>query len=246
MKILAYPAGNHSNRLFQNLHFEAYCKEYKIEYINPSFFNMHKYYISPCKLNCGLKGIVFMNRYSRKLAQIIMKLKKPNDIYVGGWDFRVNNLTEKYQDYFIEKYTLKEKYIKNNKLLDLINKSKENGKTIIGVHIRRGDYKTFENGKYYFGDAVYKKYMDALAEKIKNCCFIIFSNENILINETEYIYKSNNQWYVDHFLMSKCDFLIGPPSTFTLWASYMGKVKYYHIKDDSGIIDINYFNFCRG
>jgi len=263
MVILAYPYGNHSNRLLQNLHFEAFCKEYNVEYINPSFFDMHKYYVRPCKWNKGLKGIVFMSRYLRKLAKIMIKLKLlksvkifdtevnscnyvetllvPYDIYVGGWNFRVEDLVEKYQDYFIEKYTLKEKYIKNNKLLDLINTLKKNGKTIIGVHIRRGDYKIWENGKYYFDDDVYKKYMDTLTNKIINCCFIIFTNENVLINENEYIYKSNNQWYVDHFLMSKCDFLIGPPSTFTMWASYIGKVKYYHIKDNSGIIDVNDF-----
>lgn len=44
--------------------------------------------------------------------------------------------------------------------------------------------------------------------------------------------------------MSKCDYLNGPPSTFTLWASYMGRVKYYQIKDNTGNIYINDFSYC--
>jgi len=43
-----------------------------------------------------------------------------------------------------------------------------------------------------------------------------------------------------------CDYLIGPPSTFTLWASYVGKVKYFHLKNKSGEIAIDDFVKCVG
>lgn len=66
------------------------------------------------------------------------------------------------------------------------------------------------------------------------------------MNENDNIKKSTNEWYIDHFLMSKCDYLIGPPSTFTMWASYIGKVKYYHIENDSGEIRLSDFKYCKG
>jgi hypothetical protein len=69
MIILAYGAGDHSNRLFQNIHFEAFCKEYNIDYINPSFFNMYKYYVSPCRLNKGLKGMLLKQNYLNKIMK---------------------------------------------------------------------------------------------------------------------------------------------------------------------------------
>ena len=69
MIIVASRFGSHSNRLIQNLHFEAFCKENNIEYINPSFSNMRKYYKDPCKINKGLKGIFLR----RKLAGSIFK-----------------------------------------------------------------------------------------------------------------------------------------------------------------------------
>jgi hypothetical protein len=173
------------------------------------------------------------------------------DIYVSGWYFRVPNLTKKYQNYFIQNYRLKEKYIKGNKLLEIINNLKNEGQYVIGVHIRRGDYKYWQSGRYYFDDCVYLKYMRTIGKDIetiykKRYSFIIFSNENTSFNDKNNIYKSKNKWYIDHYLMSKCDFLIGPPSTFTMWASYVGKVKYFHIQNESGKIDLNDFILCEG
>ena len=94
--------------------------------------------------------------------------------------------------------------------------------------------------------------MNAIAENIEStlnqkCKFIIFSNESSSFDETSNnIYISQNAWYVDHHLMSQCDYLIGPPSTFTMWASYIGKVKYFHMKDNSGKINLCDFTLCNG
>jgi hypothetical protein len=135
--------------------------------------------------------------------------------------------------------------------LEKIAYLKNNKQIVVGVHIRRGDYKYWMEGKYFFNDNVYLTYMWNISKDIekeynKKCSFIIFSNTKISINESDNIYKSENKWYIDHYLMSKCDFLIGPPSTFTLWASYIGKVKYFHIRNDSGKVNIDDFILCEG
>lgn len=281
MIIIAFPSGNHSNRLFQNLHFEAFCKEYNIDYINPTFLDMYKYYMSPCKLNKGLKGRfvtknnlflrvlrktkIFNNRNniisfdnddanSENVEKNILKLlyyAELGNVYVGGYYFRVNKIAAKYQDYFIKNYTLKNEYIADNKLLILINKLKLELFVIVGIHIRRGDYKFWRDGKYYFDDSLYDYYMTCMSNEIKRiynrkCLFIIFSNETISINENDYIIKSDNEWYVDQFIMSKCDYLIGPPSSFTLWASYIGKVKLFTIKNINCNFSLDNFLVCNG
>lgn len=69
---------------------------------------------------------------------------------------------------------------------------------------------------------------DTFEKKVK---FIVFSNESHSFKNSESILVSNNTWYLDHHLMSLCQYLIGPPSSFTLWASYLGKIPLYHIKD---------------
>ena len=122
---------------------------------------------------------------------------------------------------------------------------------IVGVHIRRGDYKYYRNGIFYYDDSVYLKYMKSIEIKIndslkKECFFVIFSDETVTIKGVKNMIVSKNKWYIDHMLMGKCDLLIGPPSTFTLWASYIGKVKYFYIQNKSGGIDFDDFVYATG
>jgi hypothetical protein len=152
----------------------------------------------------------------------------------------------KYQQTFIDNYTLKEEYYHGNLLFKKIMDKKNEGKTVIGVHIRWGDYRYFEDGQYFYDEHVYLKYMANLAKINKNCFFIIFSNEKTSFSNDSKIVVSEEEWYIDQFLMSRCDYLIGPFSTFTLWASYMGRVKYFHIQDEEANITFDNFAMYNG
>lgn len=269
MIVLFNGYGNHSNRLFQNLHFEAFCLENGIQYANPTFADMYEYYVSPVEskkentakflrtrigrylIKYGLcKNVISFNNEDDNNAAMLLECSN-QDCYVEGWSFRVHSLTAKYQDLFVEKYSLKDKYFINNSLYQKLTNIHRETTAIIGVHIRRDDYKSWMDGKYFFKDEVYKAYMLNLETKIskeydKKCVFIVFSNESTACEDNTNTHVSNNDWYIDHLLMSKCDFLIGPPSTFTLWASYIGKTRFFHIKDGSGSIEIDKFKYCEG
>lgn len=268
MIILFQGYGNHSNRLLQNIHFEVLKLEYGVEYINPSFADMHQYYVDPCDIGrqdfrAYLLSISRRTRFLRRLTQYapnvmifdqetekvdvknlrITKnlLHAGRKIYVAGWHFRVQNLVDKHTDELIRKYTLKKTFYAGNPFIDKLITIKNKNTIIIGMHIRRGDYKHFENGKYCFHDDVYKKYMKTIQDYLektyqRKCMFVIFSNEITSFKTAEDIYVSNNAWYIDHLAMSQCDFLIGPPSTFTMWAAFMGRIQYYHIVNASGAI----------
>ena len=98
----------------------------------------------------------------------------------------------------------------------------------LGVHIRRGDYKTWLNGKYFYEDDVYQDYIHQF-EKLhpnKNITVYICSNDPTL-NKAYFEEKFPNIKVVfpqggqedDLCLLSECDYLIGAPSTFSLVAS---------------------------
>lgn len=116
---------------------------------------------------------------------------------------------------------------------------------IVGVHMRRGDYKTWRGGEFYFDDYVYKKYMDKLFKELKKKAvhFILFSNEKININNFETKeYKvsiANGSAIQDFYLMSKCDYIIGPPSSYNGLASFLGGVPRFVVlqKDDVLTLD---------
>ena len=132
------------------------------------------------------------------------------------------------------------------------------GYFIIGVHIRRGDYKTFEGGRYYFELEEYKQHMQALCEvyKDRKVCFAISTNEKIDATAFEglEICKTTNTTAVhDLYMLIQCDRIIGPLSTFSRWASFYGGVPLCFIsredviksdKDFSVIKD--FYHFANG
>ena len=270
--IVSFPSGDHSNRLFQNLHFEAFCKEHKIKFVNPSFESMHSLYVNSCAVTGGKipffnKCLDLLLKYKRlrllcSVNVILFDEESPSHenilretrakcIFVGGWGFRIHSLTEKYQNYFIEKYTLKANLYVNNELFKLILHKRSDGFVIAGIHIRRGDYRVWQGGKFHFEDEVFLTAMRQFRSEVKKdsgkeVFFVIFSNEKNTIAESDNVIFSRNEWYIDQFLMSKCDFLIGPPSTFTLWSSYIGKIKYFHLDEKNKNITLNDFKYCRG
>lgn len=140
------------------------------------------------------------------------------------------------------------KYMKPSKeiqsYLDLETK-KYSGHINVGVHIRRGDYREWIGGRFYFSDQDYKYYMDQIYNLIKpstqkNINFIIFSNENIDLNNFQ-----SKQYSVavnlgnaaeDFHMMSTCDYLIGPPSTFSGMASFVGQApRYIMVEKDKNV-----------
>jgi len=270
MIVLANGYGNHSNRLFQNLHFEAFCLKNDIEYYNPTLIDISKYYNSPVLYKKSYmikfvksKPINILRKYGlihnfisfgdvgdvKKEELNILLSGKHKNIYVEGWGFRAFAETEKYHNILSKKYSLKEQYYFNNDMLSTIYKYKEKGYLVVGIHVRRGDYSTFENGAYYFSDEEYQIIINNVHKVIskqynKKTIFIIFSNDSVTINSD--VLYSKNEWYIDHYLMSNCDFLIGPPSTFTLWPSYIGKVPFLHVKKQNQEIRIEDFNVCKG
>lgn len=271
--ILIKPNGNHSNRLIQNLNFEVFCKEYNIEYHNPTFNDLSNYYVNPCDastntfykfLQIDLLGKTFRHsKFIKRIFSIVWIISKfgflkfvrfddendevvlinkllqafdKNDtVYVAGWWFRVPSLLEKHKDSVVNNYLLKSIYYEQNLFVNSLNNFKKQKYTLIGVHIRRGDYKTWKGGQYYYEDDVFEENMKKISNNLslngKNKqLFILFSNDNHCFKKSENIVISKEKWYIDQYIMSQCNYLIGPPSTFTLWASLIGKAKYVPIE----------------
>jgi hypothetical protein len=170
-------------------------------------------------------------------------------IYVSGNLFNFGYLLEDYHNDFSRRYSLKEEYYNDNKFVKKIATIKKEDIKLVGVHIRRTDYIQWQNGRYYFDDEVYKKNMEIIQKQInfkfgKEVFFIIFSDVITSFEKEDNNYGfrfavSKEPWYIDHHLMSKCDYLIGPPSTFTGWASYIGRNIYMQITDSQKTVSLD-------
>lgn len=119
---------------------------------------------------------------------------------------------------------------------------------IIGMHFRRGDYKTFENGKYYYSDLQYANMMEQTQKLFsslnRKVIFFIASNEKIspeIFKNFSCFLLANGSPVKDMWGLANCDYILGPPSTFSAWASLYNRVPIYFIEDINKDISFDSF-----
>lgn len=98
----------------------------------------------------------------------------------------------------------------------------------LGVHIRRGDYRTHCGGKYFFDDDTYIRFIHAFAQQHPERPIQVFicGNDPQLqqdyyrqqLAEVQVVFPQGNPGE-DLCVLSECDYLMGPPSTFSLVAA---------------------------
>lgn len=160
--------------------------------------------------------------------------------FVLGWRYNAKSLVVKHRKKILQFLEFK-KEIKDN--VDCFLKKIDDNYTIIGIHIRRGDYKTFEGGKYYFGNNVYQDAMYSMAKLVRNPYFIISSNNEVDLdnNDLKFI-KAPGSFIEDLIMLSKCKYIIGPPSTYSMWASFYGDVPLFQLKKPFSKFNLKDFN----
>lgn len=179
-----------------------------------------------------------------------IKEASANLVFVRGWSFRDNRSLIKHSAVIRDLFRPHLTYQKQ--VNGIINTCRNLGDILIGVHIRRGDYRDFLNGQYYFEDDVYLEKMQQLDEDVKRqgkrCVFLICSNESVLRDHFKDLTVSYNKrhFITDLYLLAACDYIIGPPSTFSMWASFYGKVPLCQIHDKEQKMALNRFSVVLG
>jgi len=96
----------------------------------------------------------------------------------------------------------------------------------VGVHIRHGDYKEWKGGQFYFPPTRYAEWMRQLAGQLPNqkVAFLVCSDEQR--SEAEFpglsVGLGAGSALGDMEALSRCDYIFGPQSTYSQWASFYG------------------------
>jgi hypothetical protein len=262
MVVIVRSVGNHSNRLFQNLHIEAFCLENNIPFFNATLFNMAKLFKFRYKYLLGFAITLFFKvtkhftiiRYidfndSNRIEFYKQQLLRGRNrlMLVGGWEFRDFQAIAHHEEFLRKKYCI----AKSNKNYFCICSKMKNYEVVLGVHIRRGDYKNWRNGIYFFEYSTYRRLIDDFVklQDGKKVFVVYFSDERPHPSDidcpVEYMI-SRNAYYIDYRLMGNCDYLIGPPSTFTPWASFIYQIPYLPITHPQQKICLTDFSICKG
>jgi len=98
---------------------------------------------------------------------------------------------------------------------------------IVGVLIRHGDYRQWMVGKYFFPTSTYIRWIREIVEIFpnQNIGFFITGNDDLLpegIADIPHMFRSHRDPST-RFMLSECDYIIAPVSSFAGWAAYVGK-----------------------
>ncbi|MBY0359182.1 MAG: hypothetical protein K2W82_14365 [Candidatus Obscuribacterales bacterium] len=120
-------------------------------------------------------------------------------------------------------------------------KLREKSNFIIGIHIRQGDYWTWNDGKYYYTLDQYSSIIEQcrLLYKDRNPIFLITGTEEAacLTRQADCFLSDQSsveraQLPVINLLeLSLCDLIIGPPSVFSFWAFMIGNASLLPVLD---------------
>ncbi|QPN69510.1 alpha-1,2-fucosyltransferase [Synechococcus sp. CBW1108] len=144
----------------------------------------------------------------------------------AAWALNCEELRSKYRDALVTIFR-PQKFIRET--VDKNFSRLASQKLTIGVHIRRGDYISWENGKYFFSYELYNELMLRFEDLYgsNNVQFLICSNERVPNNLLEFKSRVflNGSTMDDLYTLAKCDVIVGPPSTFSEWAAFYGAKK---------------------
>lgn len=193
-------------------------------------------------INIGLEDSIVLDNSLFLRAALSKKL-----LFCKGWRYRSNNF-RKYSEQIRVFFTPRKDILLN--VNQLIVKAKSKADIIVGVHIRQGDYKKFQGGKFYYELEAYvwlMKQVQLLFEE-KKVLFIVCSNQKQDFTHIKdlNILPGNNHFVEDLYTFASCDYLIGPPSTYTMWASFYGKVPLYMVADVERRMSLSDFKVFLG
>jgi hypothetical protein len=200
--------------------------------------------------NLGFLEIIYYDRYDQGAP--IYNLDNPElarkarrkILVLYGWLFRSPENLKK------EEAVIKKAFELRSDLADTarkyLNEFRQQHNTIVGVHIRRGDYKNFENGRWFYDNEVYRSQMlsvrDILSDNSEPL-FLICSNEHPDQEDFQplTVTQVKDHFLVDFLLLTMCDRIIGPPSTFSALASWWGNVPLQFIQERNTVLNSNSF-----
>lgn len=172
--------------------------------------------------------------------RFIEKVKNTKFVIVSGWLFRDFQNFKKHSEKIRSFFTPVSPHKENVDIF--MRRCKSKSDVVVGIHIRK-----FIERTYYWDDNVYYDKMEQIKQQVvklgKSVSFLVCSNEKVTVtgNEALDITLGTNHFIEDLYSFAECDYLIGPPSTYSLWASFYGKVPLLFFTTPDQLVNLSDF-----
>lgn len=245
------------NNLLQYAHVYAWGREHGRKVISMRFSYKYQYF-KICHTNLTGFGWYLLAKYLAALKvlptasfkrrdcdreALERKMLRHRHIVVSGWFARWYDLFLKYREEICDLFTLDESYTtpvktKMQEAENISHQTSHISHLRLGVHIRRGDYAEWRDGQFYFDNAVYAAHINRFAEMHQDQrVHVYLSTNDPEVSATDFqqlcpqvvIHHLQGSAPEDLFMLSECDYLIGPPSTFSLVAAMYRDIPLYRM-----------------
>jgi len=152
-------------------------------------------------------------------------LSRHRFVVAKGWKFRAHAALKSRRNDVVRLFTPRQDI--REEVERCVARARAGSDLLVGLHVRLGDYATWLGGRFYYGLDAYAAWIKVAGAiwPEKRVSFVICSNVNVddlLGLPGIRASVGPGEPITDLYALAACDFLIGPPSTFTLWASYYG------------------------
>lgn len=164
-------------------------------------------------------------------------------VFVHGWRIRAPESVQRHaqliRDYFrpIAEY--------EHASRRAVEPLRQKADVVVGIHVRLGDNWKWKGGRYYFPVSQYVTWMRELIAQFpgRKVSFLICSDEPRQEGEFPGLvvgFGPGSQMGDLHAL-ARCDWILGPLSTFSMWASFYGNKPLFLIHDNTTRIELSEF-----
>ena len=121
------------------------------------------------------------------------------------------------------------------KAIQFVTQIKLQTDVLVGVHLRQTDYQEFVGGRFFYSLNQYLMKMLEIRRlhHPRSCTFLICSDVSWQegLKQDLKCFSGPRTVIGDLIALSKCDLILGPPSTFSGWAAWYGKVPIHFLEN---------------
>lgn len=166
---------------------------------------------------------------SSEAQYLVDRCRRNRVTYLIGYRFLAPGLLAKYRKTIRDYFAPLDEFTRTAR--DGVEQVRSEFDTLIGVHVRHGDYQTFRNGLMYYSAADYADYMRRAMGLFSSqrLGFMVCTDGDLRPDDFPGlpVVFGPGDLIGDLFTLSCCDYLIAAPSTFSVWASFYGCVPLY-------------------
>lgn len=223
--------GRFGNQIFQYAFLKIYAKIFNLEVATPSWVGQKLFGANDPKIHANLPVVRESKHPNLKNIFTEPKPRFINCDFAGYFQFHTKYYAP-YKDYFLSLFVpipeVEEEMKKG------LKKLYSKGRTIVGIHIRRGDYTKYKNSPVYYSVPIkwYKDWLKSIWSELDHPVLYIASDDikKIAPEFSEYNPVTTNDifeafliadFYPDFYVLTQCNYLAISNSTFSFSASML-------------------------